>query len=44
MFGLTDPGIVLAYAMAVGCVVFAIWFGITHWNKGDNNDTKKTKK
>ncbi len=27
MFGISDPGIWLAYLLAL------VWFGITHWNK-----------
>ncbi|MDH6344055.1 hypothetical protein M2480_002814 [Parabacteroides sp. PFB2-12] len=39
MFGINDPGIWIAYLMAIGCVVFSVWFGITHWNKeSDDND------
>ncbi len=38
MFGIDDPGIWLAYVLAAGCVVFAIWYGITRWNKDDVDD------
>ncbi len=37
MFGINDPGIYIAYIMAIGCVVFSIWFGISHWNKEDKD-------
>lgn len=33
MFGIEDPAIWLAYLASVACLVFAVWFGITHWNK-----------
>ena len=35
MFGIDDPGIWVAYVLAILCVVFAIWYGITNWNKED---------
>lgn len=38
MFGIPDPGIWLAYALAIVCLVFSIWFGITHWNKDSDQD------
>lgn len=37
MFGINDPGIYMAYLLAFACVAFAIWFGITRWNKDDND-------
>ena len=33
MFGISDPGIWLAY------LFYSIWFGITHWNKDDEEST-----
>ena len=33
MFGISDPGIWLAYLLALVCLFYSIWFGITHWNK-----------
>jgi hypothetical protein len=33
MFGIEDFGIILAYIMAIGCLVFSLWYGISHWNK-----------
>lgn len=38
MFGIEDPGIYLAYLLAIGCVVFSVWFGITRWNKEDDEN------
>jgi hypothetical protein len=35
MFGINDPGIWMAYLIAVGCVIFAAWYGIAHWNEED---------
>jgi len=35
MFGISDPGIWLAYLLALVCLFYSIWFGITHWNKDD---------
>ena len=37
MFGISDPGIWLA------CLLFSIWFGITTWNKEDDEKTNPTK-
>jgi len=42
MFGIEDPGIWISYLMSFGCVIFAVWFGITRWNKDD--DSKKPTK
>jgi hypothetical protein len=46
MFGIHDPGIWIAYLLAFGCMVFAVWFGIATWNKEDDpvNHTKKNRK
>ena len=38
MFGISDPGIWLAYLLALVCL-YSIWFGITHWNKDDEEST-----
>lgn len=39
MFGIEDPGIYLPYLLAIGCLIFSVWFGITTWNKEDKEDT-----
>ena len=39
MFGINDPGIWLAYLLAFACLLYAIWFGITTWNKDDDDST-----
>lgn len=36
MFGIDDPGIWIAYLLALGCLIFSIVFGILYWNKGDD--------
>lgn len=36
MFGINDPGIWLAYLLALASLAYSIWFGITMWNKEDN--------
>lgn len=41
MFGIHDPGIWLPYVLAVACLLFAVWFGITRWNKDDDEDTQQ---
>jgi len=33
MFGIDDPGIWIAYLLGFICLVFSIWYGISHWNK-----------
>ena len=43
MFGISDPGIWLAYLLAFACLLFSIWFGITTWNKEDDEKTNPTK-
>lgn len=45
MFGINDPGIWLAYLLTIACLLFSIWFGITTWNKDDEDtNSKKTRK
>lgn len=39
MFGINDPGIWLAYLLALVCLFYSIWFGVTHWNKDDKDST-----
>jgi hypothetical protein len=39
MFGIDDPGIYIAYLMALGCLVFALWYGITRWNEKDEDES-----
>ena len=43
MFGINDPGICMAYLLAFACMIFAIWFGITRWNKDDSDDNNNPK-
>lgn len=38
MFGISDPGIYMAYLLVFLCVIFAIVFGIVNWNKGQETD------
>jgi len=33
MFGIESPGIYLAYLLIFLCLAFALWYGITRWNK-----------
>ncbi len=37
MFGINDPGILLAYLLGIGCLVFSIWYGITRWDSEDKD-------
>lgn len=32
MLGLTDPGIILAYALSIGGAVLCVVYGIINWN------------
>lgn len=38
MFGIDDPGIWLAYMLALACLIYSVWFGITRWNRDDKED------
>ncbi|MCC8144822.1 MAG: hypothetical protein LUD02_10580 [Tannerellaceae bacterium] len=38
MFGINDPGIWLAYVLALACLIFSVWYGITRWNEDDKED------
>jgi TRAP-type C4-dicarboxylate transport system permease small subunit len=38
MFGIPDPGIWMAYLLAILCFLFSVWFGIKYWNKDDEKD------
>lgn len=40
MFGISDPGIYLAYLLVFLCVIFAVVYGIINWNKGGNDSEK----
>jgi hypothetical protein len=37
MFGIDDPGIWLAYLLALLCLAFSLWYGISHWNNQDED-------
>ena len=44
MLGIDDTGIWLAYLLAVICLIFSMYWGITRWNRDydvDNNDVNK---
>ncbi|MDH6534228.1 hypothetical protein M2101_000890 [Parabacteroides sp. PM5-20] len=43
MLGIEDPGIYLAYLLAIACLLFSLWFGITHWNRDDKENTNPKK-
>jgi hypothetical protein len=38
MFGIEDPGIWTAYLLAFVCLIFAVWYGLTRWNREDDAD------
>jgi len=35
MFGLSDPVIWIAYLLIFLCLAFALWYGISRWNKDE---------
>jgi hypothetical protein len=39
MFGIDDPGIWLAYVLALLCLAFSLWYGISRWNKQDKDES-----
>ncbi len=45
MFGISDPGIWLAYLLELACLVFGIYYGIRYWNEDDEEEnlTKQEK-
>lgn len=46
MFGINDPGIFFAYLLAVVCLIFSIYWGLSRWNReydSDKNDTEPEK-
>lgn len=43
MFGIDDLGIWLAYLLAFACLLFAVWFGVTTWNRDDEEEVDITK-
>jgi hypothetical protein len=44
MFGISDPGIYLAYLLVFLCTAFAVIYGIINWNKGGEIDKKELEK
>jgi hypothetical protein len=38
MIGIPDPGIWLAYGLAIGSAVLCVVYGIINWNKGGEED------
>ena len=38
MLGIQDPGIWMVYLLAFLCLIFSVWFGVTHWNKDSKED------
>ncbi len=43
MFGIADPGIYFAYLMVFLCILFAAFYGIRYWNKGNDEDEESVK-
>lgn len=41
MFGISDPGIWLAYLLELLCLVFAVWYGIKYWNQDDGDESSQ---
>jgi hypothetical protein len=42
MFGIDDPSIYITYIVALGCVVFALCYGIARWNEKDEDEENST--
>ncbi len=38
MFGIDDPGIWSVYLLAIVCLVFSIYWGVSRWNKEYKSD------
>ncbi len=38
MFGISDPGIWMAYLLELGCLVFGVYYGIRYWNEDDEDE------
>lgn len=43
MFGITDPGIWLAYVLEVLCLLVGAYYGIRYWNKDDSASSNQQK-
>ncbi len=43
MFGISDPGIWLAYLLEILCLVFGAWYGIKYWNQDDETSSSQQK-
>ncbi len=41
MFGISDPGIWLAYLLEILCLVFGAWYGIKYWNQNDETTSSR---
>ena len=41
MFGISDPGIWLAYLLALVCLFYSIWFGITTTRRVLTHNSRK---
>jgi hypothetical protein len=39
MFGIEDPGIWLPYLLALICLSFSTYWGVSRWNKDDKSDS-----
>lgn len=35
MFGLTDPGVLLAYLLCIGSALLCVIYGAKNWNNSD---------
>ncbi len=44
MFGFEDPQIWLVYLLCILAALFSIVYGVTHWNKGDEDVSGEDKK
>jgi len=38
MFGIEDPGVLVAYGLSIGLALLCIVYGLINWNKGGEED------
>jgi hypothetical protein len=43
MLGIDDPGIYIVYLLTIASTVLCVWYGITNWNKGGDNEEDEIK-
>jgi len=41
MLGIEDPGIYVVYLLTIASTILCVWYGITNWNKGGENEDQE---